>query len=943
MNEGRRNTGSLRGNMAKSAASGDLQADAIAQTAAAREHRQRLSDRAARSAIALTTAGYPGRAARNLLRDAEDPTVEKSFDDVLSDLKLLHPDGPQLRPLPPAPLQQVCSDEVVEVLSRLAAGKTAGNSGWTEELLRDACQVNAGAAASVAALVSDAINNVLPPAARDALAAARLVGIPKTSGGTRPIAIAECIAKVAGSCSIRRCSATVETLLGDDQFGLKEGGNETIAHDLAGMLDDRTAAIAVDFRNAFNSVFRTDLREALTKDVGLKPLWGYFDFAYGTPSALRVFRRGEPAVDLESKRGVRQGDPTASALFCLALAPVLAATKVGNPGVRVMAFMDDVYLVGAPDLLPRAFETLASAAGAIGLESNRSKCKVYGTGAAGVAAQTDIVDSGLSLIALSVCISKLASEKQKHLDSKLQHYSKFFDAIIRDDVPTEVSWQLLAACGPARWTYWARTHPPDEVAAQHVKFDDMLAACFRKIALIDEPLTEEHRALMHMPVALGGLGLQRFEWIAPLAFAASSSTDPDKPSQEELTANYNKELHGRLSREVKRHLDITNQDGASQWLVPKAHTCVRRPGFALALQHRIRAHSGAQFTIRCDGCGTSLKHADFDGHVLGCARRKGYGPNYRHHRLRSAVKTLLLNAGIEVREEVHVTDSERMDLVVYLPGGTEIWLDVTVYGTDGKSQKHRDPMHLEEAAYQQKRRRYEEVAADQKTIFHPLPFSVYGGVGSETRRVLKKLAAIAELPMQEVLRATSFAIACANGRILAAARTYKTRAWRRTRSLAHAPLQGASSGLDAWPTELPARGLPGPPLPTASSLPTDPSAPPMPLLPSDQVGEHRDPSPFSSPTSSSCLTIVLTQAATSRSASQEAAPTQESEEDDLGHATNTTFDEDDALVDCEEDDERALEALSAPTLRVYPGSDDVAPAPGFNYCPSFDDDAREVR
>jgi hypothetical protein len=441
----------------------------------------------------------------------------------------------------------------------------------------------------------------------------------------------------------------------------------------------------------------------------------------------------------------------------------------------------------------------------------------------------------------------------------------------------------------------------------------------------------------------------------------NTNVQPDKPSQEELSAVFNLKLHGGLSREVKRHLDITAQDGARQWLVPRSHTCVRRPGFALALQHRIRAYGAPSLSIGCDGCGLNLKHADFDGHVLGCARRKGYAPNYRHHRLRSAVKNLLLNAGVEVREEVHVTDSERMDLVIYLPGGTEIWLDVTVYGTDGKSQKHRDPMHLEEAAYQQKRRRYAEIAEDQKTIFHPLPFSVYGGAGSETRKVLRKLAAIADVTMQEVLRATSFAIACANGRILAAARTYKSRAWRRRRSLAHAsPLQGASSGLAAWPVERLDRNLPGPPLPSAASLPSDPSAPPMPLLPSDPVGEFYDPSvsvpPGSAPASceySSCRSSfsmpAASQTASSRSASQDAVPTQQDDDSDDAPA-NIDLENDYAtmMIDNDADvdhaaEEHAFDELIASTLQVYPCSDDVATAPGVTYSLGASDDAREVR
>ena len=62
-----------------------------------------------------------------------------------------------------------------------------------------------------------------------------------------------------------------------------------------------------------------------------------------------------------------------------------------------------------------------------------------------------------------------APEMAKHLETKLVHYAKFFGAIVDKTIPTEVEWQLLSACGPARWTYWARDRIPKRGSRQSAR------------------------------------------------------------------------------------------------------------------------------------------------------------------------------------------------------------------------------------------------------------------------------------------------------------------------------------------------------------------------------------------------------------------------------------------------------------------------------------------
>jgi hypothetical protein len=102
-------------------------------------------------------------------------------------------------------------------------------------------------------------------------------------------------------------------------------------------------AASTDCGNAFNSLDRVPIALVLHCD-DFNPLWSYWQLLYGEPTLLRVFHNNR-STDLISSRGTRQGDPTASALFCLGMQPVLLRTSQLHPNVHILAFMDDIYVV----------------------------------------------------------------------------------------------------------------------------------------------------------------------------------------------------------------------------------------------------------------------------------------------------------------------------------------------------------------------------------------------------------------------------------------------------------------------------------------------------------------------------------------------------------------------------------------------------------------------
>jgi hypothetical protein len=743
-----------------------------------------IKSRSIREAVAKTNAGFPGRACQILLRESESPSVPAiDPNTAIAKLRELHPDGHEPNPLPATVNQRrlyVSGEVVREECEKLAKAKSPGCSGWTEDLLAQALR-NPTSAENFAAMLTDVLNNEVSVTVRDILVTNRLVGIPKpgTTVAVRPIAISEAALKIASSLAIKECGSFLDQLFGNLQFGLREKGCETIIHGIRGMVnaDRDLCVISVDFKNAYNAVYREWIAQQLRKypeDLG--PYYSFWQFAYGKHARLRVFH-GNTSTELFSRRGVRQGDPSASALFCLALHPILAQVSEEFRSLRILAYMDDVYIVGKPQLAAQAFRRIKALAKRAGLDTRDDKCKVFGAECETVAADLEINATPNCLIALNACISydgPAESEMGKHLDSKLEHYAKFFDVIGGNIIPTEVRWQLLAACGPARWAYWARAHPYLNVKAQHIAFDKMVEATFVKIAEIASPLSNVSQVLMHLPRRVGGLGLTRYEVVGLLAYAASASTEPDAPDQESLTDELVKPLIDRLPPDAKKHVSSTRRPGASLWLQPLAVS--HKPlCFALALQHRIRHFGGTIMRLRCDGCRCDLRHDQWDGHALGCTRRKGYNATHRHNRVRSAIATTLRDCGVDVSEEVAITRELRMDIVVRQDDGRELWLDLGIHATASKTGANRTVDQQGDRMESEKIRTYNQESDIQNAEFHPLILDVNCGYGSNAAKIIARLAAIAGIEAHDLMRAASFALQIGNGQIIAASRGYKAR------------------------------------------------------------------------------------------------------------------------------------------------------------------------
>ena len=116
-------------------------------------------------------------------------------------------------------------------------------------------------------------------------------------------------------------------------------GAEAAAHSTRAylnLLPTDHVLLKLDFRNAFNSVRRDKMLEAVKETI--PELYAFVFSCYSSPSTL-LFHK----TTLQSAEGVQQGDPLGPLLFCLTINPLIANLK---SEFRVF-YLDDGTVGGA--------------------------------------------------------------------------------------------------------------------------------------------------------------------------------------------------------------------------------------------------------------------------------------------------------------------------------------------------------------------------------------------------------------------------------------------------------------------------------------------------------------------------------------------------------------------------------------------------------------------
>jgi hypothetical protein len=275
-------------------------------------------------------------------------------------------------------------------------------------------------------------------------------------------------------------------------------------------LEENSALVKLDFCNAFNTVRRDTIIEAVASYI--PEAYTYVHSAYATPSKLSF---GDHVI--ESTEGVQQGDPLGPLLFCLAIHPLLLNIQ---SEFRI-GYLDDITIGGEMETLAVDIERLREDAEELGLVLNDNKCEIVATS---VSSSIPASISQFSVVKVSEAVLLGSPLLQGHAMDKIldKHVSNLRMAGSR--LSYLQSHDALVILKHSLSLPKLLHNLRSSFCAEHsslLEFDEVLRDCLRII--LNVSLDDNQWVQATLPVRNGGLGIRRAHQIAPSAYLASAS------------------------------------------------------------------------------------------------------------------------------------------------------------------------------------------------------------------------------------------------------------------------------------------------------------------------------------------------------------------------------------------------------------------------------------
>ena len=427
---------------------------------------------------------------------------------------------------------------------RSAPRSSAGaGSGWLYEHVKAVALGDTRFMESLTAALQVMASGNLPPEVARALSASTLVALGKDDGGVRPVAIGEVLTRLVCRAACLQKRKDFEAFFAPNQYGvMTRCGAEQILHTMRAHLAKHTDHViaSMDMTNAFNTVNREAFLQALLDaPEGIRELFPLVAQFYLHDGMLFAYG-AEPkdTLQLLSKSGTRQGDPLGPLLFAIAIHAALLRVqeKYRARGIVIMAYLDDIYILGPPSATKAAFTELRAELEERNLRCSLSPGKCWAWSPSGeYGTLLDADATGFSLArcdcpkALGIHLGEGAAEKHvakvmdsgkaKSLARKIEVLRFFARAGFQP-----YALLLLLCCAAPSVNYMLRCGRPADTQAAAEAADELLIEAFADISSISaEDLApgRRARAQLRMRQADGGVGLPSAAKTAKTAYLAS--------------------------------------------------------------------------------------------------------------------------------------------------------------------------------------------------------------------------------------------------------------------------------------------------------------------------------------------------------------------------------------------------------------------------------------
>jgi len=359
-----------------------------------------------------------------------------------------------------------------------------------------------------------------------------LIALKKPNGKIRPIGIGNVARRLAGRLALVLLRPSTSAWL-EPAGQLGSGtiaGCETIVHGTRLSLElehldaaregraPNIACVKADIKNAFNSIPRHRIREALSRH--LPDLLPIFDVLYGGPAPMIIEHTGEV---LYSTTGVTQGCSLGPLLCSAFMAEITSPLRQSKPLDATLAcYMDDLTLIGPTSWTTQAVSQYISA-----IESSSPHLKVtkvYGLAPPGaritslppLPAEGRWLTPAEDFTLLSIPLTEAASHHLKDT-LRLSAESKRLLFKIGSSHDPGALYRILTLSVSQKSVYWSRCMPPSWSLQIAQKSDNTLWEGLLKLLLVPRTSaspSEWQRAkeIAKLPARrFGGLGLTSLE------------------------------------------------------------------------------------------------------------------------------------------------------------------------------------------------------------------------------------------------------------------------------------------------------------------------------------------------------------------------------------------------------------------------------------------------
>ena len=474
----------------------------------------------------LIGEGALGKAAKHLISEGvHDPCDPK----VLETLRLLHPQPPTDPKIPSCSSWGTCLQDdpgarkqtLKTVIQSFPPGSAPGPSGLRPKHLQDILQGDQQGSTALlhglALLTESCETGSIPQTAATHLCSASLIALKKPTGNrVRPVAVGETLRRVVEKY-LMRLPQTQDSAQGlqPHQFGLGfQNACEILGRSLQQFIDwsdlpEDWGVLQIDLSNAFNAVDRSAVLRGVSSFCPHLLPWAIMSLQ--RPATLY-----SPFGELLSAQGVQQGSPLGPLFFTVAIQSII---KRCPPSLDWNVwYMDDGTILGRKQTLINTLTFLVHEFRNIGLETNISKCTLWGplTKTLSETAEHSILasvkhiawtpESGTCLLGVPIHYPKTPGFLRTHFSKTLEAVKNLCANLLLKLRDSQVQLAILRGCYSAcKFTFLLRSTAATACRDILRQADAILRETFE--SLLGTPVSDHQWIQCTLSFQTGGLGI----------------------------------------------------------------------------------------------------------------------------------------------------------------------------------------------------------------------------------------------------------------------------------------------------------------------------------------------------------------------------------------------------------------------------------------------------